>query len=208
MTPIYSIVEGEGEVKALPELLKKLRNSLSPDKQLYHHKKQPIRISRGKITQFKPDFINQLKAQNINSMRDNGWVLIVVDADDDCPVELARKIHNIASQHIPHGRISVVIPNKEYEAWFLASANSMANQNLPSEHQSIALSGNLSNVDNIKDAKGRITIDGKSYSETGHQEILTKMIDVNIAEKNSRSFRKLCKEWRRMAEWKKTAASC
>ena len=58
--------------------------------------------------------------------QDCGSVLILFDADDDCPKELAA-VPRVG----PEGRssfnagCSVVIANREYEAWFLATMESL-----------------------------------------------------------------------------------
>jgi len=54
--------------------------------------------------------------------RNNGWILILLDADDDCPAELGPTIVDLARGIKPHCRMAVVLPKREYEAWFLASA--------------------------------------------------------------------------------------
>src|SRR5690606_8529573 len=54
-----------------------------------------------------------------------GWVLVLLDADDDCPAEKGREVERRAAEVVPYRRISVVFANREYEAWFLAGAASL-----------------------------------------------------------------------------------
>jgi hypothetical protein len=54
--------------------------------------------------------------------------LVLLDADDDCPAELGPKIQDRARQVVPHRSVSVVLANREYEAWFLAAAGSLHGQ--------------------------------------------------------------------------------
>ena len=56
----------------------------------------------------------------------SGGILVLLDADDDCPAELAPTLLNRARSARPDCRVSVVLANREFEAWFLASAQSLA----------------------------------------------------------------------------------
>ena len=55
----------------------------------------------------------------------NGWILVLLNADDDCPATLGPKILQRAKEIVLHRRVSVVLANREYEAWFLAAAESL-----------------------------------------------------------------------------------
>jgi hypothetical protein len=56
----------------------------------------------------------------------SGGILVLLDADDDCPAELAPALLNRARSARPDRRVSVVLAKREFEAWFLASAQSLA----------------------------------------------------------------------------------
>jgi len=43
-------------------------------------------------------------------------VIILIDADDDCPAELAPKLLSRAKETRPDRDIRVILANKEYEA--------------------------------------------------------------------------------------------
>jgi hypothetical protein len=122
---------------------------------------------------------------------DNGWILVLLDADDACPAELGEQILRRAHECVPHRRVSVVLANREYEAWFLAAADSLHGkrgfsfdnpQNFDAEHP--------------RNAKGwmgeRMT---SGYSPITDQPAFSAEMDLRQARQNSRSFRKLCGEW-------------
>ncbi|MGZ8992103.1 MAG: hypothetical protein ACXW23_19545 [Telluria sp.] len=44
------------------------------------------------------------------------------DGDDDCPVSKAAEIQRRAQPVIAHQPLSVILANREYEAWFIAAA--------------------------------------------------------------------------------------
>jgi hypothetical protein len=54
--------------------------------------------------------------------------LVLLDADDDCPKDLADKLKDRCHANHADVAISIVIAKKEYEAWFLAAARSLAGQ--------------------------------------------------------------------------------
>ena len=56
----------------------------------------------------------------------HGGILVLLDADDDCPAELASRLLRRARQSRPDRPIRVVLAKAEYESWFLAAAASLA----------------------------------------------------------------------------------
>jgi hypothetical protein len=123
---------------------------------------------------------------------EDGWILVTLDADDDCPVTLARDVHTRAVAIAIGRRVSVVIANREYEAWFIAAAHSLASyRNLA--HAPVK----PIDPDSPRNAKGWISnhVMGGNYGETVDQVKLTAAMDIDEALACSRSFRKLCNEW-------------
>ena len=56
----------------------------------------------------------------------HGGILVLLDADDDCPAELASDLLRFAEHSRRDRSIRVVLAKAEYESWFLAAANSLA----------------------------------------------------------------------------------
>ena len=112
-------------------------------------------------------------------------------------MELASGIAARAKTVIPHCAVSVVCANREFEAWFLASAESLSGRRglLVAEGES------PSDPDAIRGAKewlsGRIA-NGR-YRETTDQPAFSALIDLEVARRRSRSFRKLCTDWSHFA---------
>lgn len=189
MIQIASIVEGDGEVAALPVLLRRFAlewpcpDSVNP--------LQPIRVRRDKFLNKEDEFSRQLRLAAAKC-GEGGWILIVLDADDDCPAELGGQVYERAQQYIAHRSLSVVLANREFEAWFIAAANSLSGVRgffpLPEEAVQAEVPRN---------AKGwmRERMLGGTYSEILDQPAFAARIDLQQAVDNSRSFRKLFKEW-------------
>jgi hypothetical protein len=186
---IASIVEGHGEVSALPVLLRRLADEKEPAALI--NLLQPIRVMRSKFLNKDEEFRRQLLLAAAKS-GDDGWILIVLDADDDCPATLGQHIYERAQQYIPHRRLSVVLANREFEAWFIAAAQSLQGFRgfFVSADESIQ-------AETPRNAKGwmREHMQGGTYSEILDQPAFSARIDLQQASMNSRSFRKLRKEW-------------
>lgn len=189
---LASIVEGDGEVAALPVLLRRLNDWKTPDQ--WVQILPPARVSRAKFLNRPEEFSRhvQLAAAKCG---EQGWILILLDADDDCPAELGAHLLRLAQGVAPHRRVSVVLANREYEAWFLAAANSLIG------HRGFSLKpgDEAAHVDaeSPRDAKGWMAqrIAGGGYRETTDQAAFSARMDLDQAHQASRSFRKLCSDW-------------
>ena len=116
--------------------------------------------------------------------RGQGGVLVLLDADDDCPTEL----HAVMQPALEGmGVVQVVAAKREYEAWFLAGFSSLSMHPLISP-------GSMTPADpeRPRDAKGvfNTLLNGK-YRETVHQAKFSAQLDLGEAESRSRSFRRL-----------------
>lgn len=189
MSSVAAIVEGHGEVAALPVLLRRLCEWYTPHVRV--NVPNPIRVHRDRFLNREEEFRRHLllAAQKCG---DDGWVLVLLDADDDCPAKLGERILRHAQKYIAHRRISVVLANHEYEAWFIAAAESLQ-----------GCRGFVFDLDDAmdaerpRDAKGwmRQRMVSKSYGETMDQPAFSAQMDLQQAFAGSRSFRKLCGEW-------------
>lgn len=195
---IFPIVEGHGEVEAVPELLRRLARE-----RFQHHYlnvMRPFRLPRGKILRER----NLEKAvdfgvRKLSEYRSVGAIFVLLDADDDCPAELGpallRRVRSMRSSLLS----SVVIAKCEYESWFLASA--------------ISLRGKASvrpdavpppDPEAIRDAKGylerEIFMLNSRYSETVDQVSLTALMNFDEA-RRCQSFEKLCRDLGKFLEF-------
>lgn len=190
MSKVACIVEGHGEVSALPLLLRRL--ALWRSGTAWVDVDRPIRVKRDRFLNREEEFRRHLLFAAGKSGA-NGWILILLDADDDCPVELAGIILTRASNLLPDHRISAVVANREYEAWFIASAASLdGHRGLQISVDDMAI-----NPEAPRNAKGWLgnRMKGNSYGPTTDQPAFTQVMDLESAYSRSRSFRKLCSEW-------------
>lgn len=182
---ISCIVEGHGEIEALPVLLRRIAAWKNPDLNVKINR--PARLPRGKILKLERDFERHLRLAAATS-GPHGWILILFDSDGDCPGTLAEAVIAKANCLMPHHRVSVVVAHSEYEAWFIAGRSGLDLNKTE---------GDPIEPENIRDAKGWISshMQGRHYDEILFQPRLSARMDMEAASASSRSFRKLCKEW-------------
>lgn len=186
---VVPIVEGYGEVEAVPILLRRITTEIDPSRPV--DVRRPIRIRRDRIGKAgEIERYIELAARN----NPGGSVLVLLDADDDCPVTLSLDLHSRVVAARPSLNLSIIVATKEFEAWFLAAAGSLRDKR--------GLAADLEvppNPENVRDAKGWLQerrTDGFSYSPTTDQAALTAVMDLHMARRNAPSFDKL---WRDVA---------
>jgi hypothetical protein len=191
VTVVVSIVEGDGEVAAFPVLLRRIGSWRSPD--VPATIAQPIRVRRDRFLNRDEEFRRHLLLAAAKAGED-GWILVLLDADDDCPADLAPRVLERARGVVPHRCVSVVLANREYEAWFLASAASLDG------YRGFAFD-NPPNFEpeRLRNAKGWLgeRMAGQKYRETTDQPAFSARMNLQETYDRSRSFRKLCAEWSR-----------
>jgi hypothetical protein len=186
------IVEGHGDEKALPVLLRRLRRALSLPVQL--NIPPPLRRPRNALTKAGGlEAAVELAARRVAAPR---GILVVLDADDDCPAELGPSLLERARATRPDIPIAVVLAKREYEAWFLAALPSLCGKhNLADQLPEVA---NPEGVRGAKEYLERWMIGGAAYKASIHQAVLTADFDLPLARSRSDSFDKLWREVERL----------
>ena len=184
---MVAIVEGQAETESVPLLLRRLQD----ESQAYQIDiARPIRVKRNQVVKE-----GQLEKAVELALRSRGGaraILVVLDADDDCPKELAPQLLARACSAAGERAIcSVVLPKYELESWFLGSIESLRG------HRGISPQAALvENPEGVRDAKGRLTemMVGRAYVETDDQAALAQFFDIQTAQARCRSFRKFHKD--------------
>jgi hypothetical protein len=118
---LASIVEGHGEVAAVPLLLRRVIAAVAPG--VFVDLVPPFRVPRNRIV--RPGELERAVELQARKAGPGGAVLILLDADDDCPADLAPRLHARATAARGDRRLGVVLANREFEAWFLASVEAL-----------------------------------------------------------------------------------
>lgn len=133
-------------------------------------------------------------------MPSRGGVLVLFDADDDCPVHLVHRLLAPAQEVRKDKSISLVVANREFEAWFLAASASLAGKcGLPADFAW------PTKPETKRDAKGVISdalkrASGRPYSQSVDQPKLAATFDMGIARENAPSFDKFWREISKLVE--------
>jgi hypothetical protein len=184
---IASLVEGDGEVEALPVLIRRVVAEIAPGATPLIPR--PFRHPAGRIQ--KSGGLERALGAVAERFPEHS-ILVLIDCDDDCPKELGPQMAERAIRARPDLRTSFVLAHREYESWFLAAAESLAGKR--------RLKPDLvapETPEDIRDAKGWLSrhIQGTGrYSPTQDQAALSQWLDLKRARLKSRSFRKFWKE--------------
>ncbi len=180
MIHVAAVVEGYGDVAAVPQLLA-MTGSLVGDQIIC---KNPIRAGEWKRLRAEGALERYL---TLAASRQCDQILVILDLDDGCCAEE----YNLAVERIAawdNGRglaVGVVFLVREYETLFLACADDIE----PS------MEGGIQNPENFRDAKGQMRgILGRRYKETQDQLDLTRRLAPGKLVSRSRPFRKLVRE--------------
>ena len=182
---IQPIVEGDGEVAAVPVLLRRLRDEA---KAFAVDVNNPIRRTR---SQARPGGQLRRSIQLARLQPQCGGIIVLLDSDDDCPKELMPTLQAIAQAEAGPIPCSIVLAHREYEAWFLASIES-----LRGKRGVRADAVSHPRPEEPRDAKGQLENRmerGRSYHETSDQAALSAEFDMKPAYQQCRSFRRMVK---------------
>ena len=165
---IAPIVEGHGEVQAVPILLRRVAAEASPAAELRLN--PPLRVKAG-------SFLNDAEYFNkyveLAARKAKSWpkscVLILLDCEDDCPRELGPSLLERAVACRADVTAIVVLAYREYETWFLAAAQSLRGVcGLPQDLEAPV------DPESLRDAKGWLAAKMQvPYNEPDHQPRMT-----------------------------------
>lgn len=177
---VVPIVEGHGDVEALPVLIRGYFSKLDV--------LRPLRVSRNRFIK-SPDEQGrylELARRNLGGV---GAVLVLLDADDDCPAQLAPSlVQGLSKSGLD---CFVVLAKCEFETWFLAAADCLGLGGLPAD------------LEEIRGAREEVKRRLGKYSETVDQAKLAgklvKNCDPGVLRGRSASFDKLWRELEKIA---------
>lgn len=185
-----AIVEGHGEVKALPVLVHRIAEEWDRTQTILL--KQVSRVPASSLMKE-----GELEAEIENLVRKIGkpcGILVLLDCDwrAGCPKFDGPAWLKRACDARPDIPIHLVLAYKEFEAWFIAATESIRGHcGLPQDLMP------AENPENIRDAKGwlaeRMIPRNRGYAETNDQPELTRVFDMNVA-RGANSFDKCYRE--------------
>ena len=189
MPRIVPIVEGEGEKEAVPKLCYKILTEIGQ----YNVRVAVPLVVKGTGNLTKAGGLE--KFLNVAAREpDCAAILILIDADDDCALTLAQSLCRRVTSCGVHVPVCVVAAKCEYEAWFLASLDSLRGQSiggrfiLPAE---LSYAGDVESRRGVKEWLDKVLPKGIVYAPTLDQSPMTSLMDTTEARTKSRSFRRM-----------------
>lgn len=193
---VAAIVEGHGEVQALPILIRRIWTELLGC-EFVDVLTPPIRQKRHQLATDKDGALSSaicLAANKLESSRtelqDPELILVLVDADDDLPCKLGPEMQEFATVARNDFDVSCVVANVDYETWFVAASSSLVD--FWKDPDNFVPPTNPEG----KNGKGWVKkrFNGPKYSETLDQAKLTAQMNLAKCREVSTSFDKLCRE--------------
>ena len=185
------IVEGHGELEAVPVLVRRIAGELHPGHpvRIAH----PFRVPRTRL--IKPGELERSVELAARRIGREGGILIVLESDDECPAVLGPELLQRASAVRPDLPMILVLAKREFEAWFLAGAESLrGSRGLASDLDPPA------EPEIIRGAKEWLTArmtGSRHYVETLDQPALAAIFDLAAA-RRADSFDKLYRDVSRL----------
>ncbi|MEU7195506.1 DUF4276 family protein [Streptomyces xinghaiensis] len=120
-------------------------------------------------------------------------MIVLLDADDDCAVTLARQLRDHAAATHRHVPLFAVAAVREFEAWFLAGARGLAGRaGLPTD---LAPPPHPETIRGAKEWLSSRMPRGTTYQETAHQPSFAQRFDLDAARSGAPSFDKFCRDF-------------
>ncbi|MGA2864204.1 MAG: DUF4276 family protein [Verrucomicrobiota bacterium] len=187
MVRIASIVEGHGECEAVPILVRRIAQTLDPALAPSVH--PVLRVPAARL--LKQGEIERAVELAARKNSGQGGILVLLDCDDGCPAQEAPELLKRAVTARANLPVSVVMAKREYEAWFLAAAESLRGQRgLPAD---LIAPERPEDIRGAKEWLAEQMPRGQTYSESSDQPALTAVFDMNAA-RRADSFDKCYRE--------------
>ena len=172
---VAPIVEGHGEVEALPVLLQRIARVTAVQGILRVN--PPIRVKLGSFLNDRDFFHRYVALASAKAAQESGNVLILLDCDDACPAVLGPQLLRRAMAVRGDVGMFVALAHREFESWFIAAIQSLRGVR--------GLSHDLeppADLERIRNAKGwlgdRMNV---AYDPVTHQTEFTRKIDLSQA---------------------------
>jgi hypothetical protein len=181
-TAIVPIVEGFAEVESVPVLLRRLLERFEN----YHVQiARPFRVKRNKV--MREGELERAVKHAVMDRKNAGAILVLLDADDDCPAEIGPLLLKRAEK-VTGLPVIVALAQKEFEGWLLGAKESIRGkrgirEDAVAPEQPEAVRG-------AKERLSRNMVSGRRYIEVDDQAALAQEMDLDMAEKRCKSFKR------------------
>jgi len=190
---IATIVEGHGECEAVPILVRRIALEIDPS--FVPRVLPSLRVPASRLV--RQGELERSVNFAARKLQGQGGIIIIVDCDWDgcCPAQEGPALLERARGVRKDIPISVILPRREFEAWFIAAAKSLRGKRCLNEN--LESPPDPESIRNAKDWLGSMMAPGVTYSETDDQPALAAVFDMTAAKKAD-SFDKCYRDIRNM----------
>jgi hypothetical protein len=191
MPSVACIVEGHGDSLSIPVILRRVaeREGIFDLRVV-----GPYRIPRYTIV--RTGELERAVERAARSLGGAGGILVVLDADDDLPCQLGPSLARRAAAARSDVDTSVVIANREKEAWYVAAIESLRGRRGIRDD-----AGAPADPESIRGAKQWLaSLMGRSYSEITDQPALSSVFDLDLAARRAPSFDRFMRDAKRLLQ--------
>lgn len=183
------IVEGHGEVEALPVLLRRILaiEILPPFRQ-----PRSSLVAAGGLE----DAVGFMRGRIRRNVGERGALLVVLDANGDPPCRMGPELLKRSAGPAAGVPISIVLAKTEFEAWFLGALKSLRGvRGIRQDAET------MTDAENHSDAKGLLSdhmTPPRRYSPRVDQPALAAKFDIKEARRNCPSLDKFLRDVERL----------
>ncbi len=190
MRYILPIVEGHAEVESIPIFLRRIASEI----EVYNIKiAKPFRVKRNKFV--RDGELERAINQGIKDRNNIKGIVVILDADDDCPKILAQHLL-LRCMNVTELPSIVILAKKELEGWFLGGKESLRGY-CGISHNSIAPS-NPEEIRGAKEQLSRNMENNRRYLEVDDQPSLAARLDFELTQDRCPSFKKFYNDSKRL----------
>jgi hypothetical protein len=200
---VAPIVEGETEMLCIKVLLSRVWRELIPGTDavtlavldpIIADRSACAKVGHPELEEQVERAARSLRAHTRRQAFAGGFILLILDADEDCPAKLSSVLRDRANAARTDILTACVMPNRLFENWFKASAASLCGYGgLPGDMITPADPEVGSGDTWLTEQKKRVDPNAK-YKKPDDALKLARHMDLALCHQHSRSFRKLCKE--------------
>ncbi len=183
---IVSIVEGHAETESIRVLLTRILESMQ---RFDVAVARPFRVKRNRVV--RPGELERAVQQAVSDRADPGGVLVLLDADDDCPATLGPALLE-RCRGVTRLPSAVVLANKEFEGWFLGSKESL--RGVRGIRQDALAPPAPEGIKGAKELLSRNMMAGRRYVAVDDQAALARRMDLEMARGRCPSFDKFLRD--------------
>jgi hypothetical protein len=199
---IVPIVEGQTEQRCVERLLHRVWHELLGQAERLQvvdpfrgHRDELVHLNGVVLGETVQKAFVKLLPKSRRDAQARPLVLILLDAEGDCPATLARHLLGVARKAMPEGTpVSCVLAKRMLENWIVAGASTLAGVNdlpnpLPARDQFEDRSGAA-----WLEAQLRSKSKSRKYKKTVDADAFVRVMNLQECRGNSPSFDKLCRE--------------